>query len=1208
MLTSPRRYAGRIHPASHRIRCWLGILACLILATGCGDGFTDPDAVGDETPEASPDISDGAHNDGNPHVFFLPPMVANFDSAGSFDATLTPRVEVCPSDLTGCTGPAIASFPFGTDEADTRLIEDEALYQANWHTDQFSLDQSAYYRIRVLQASLELAFADVQVMETSARNAKTNETFALKDGRTLPIKVRIEEGAAGFAPAAAGSDDGNAAVEVPAGALEDYVELTVEPIDENNPPEPLPDDGTALPGTLYDFGPDGQTFDEPVELSLAIPAALPVGVVPESLHVYVAGANGWEPLPGSVDLANGVVTGLTSHFSNFAILPGQVTNCSSGGYGTLDSALAAVGPRGTIIVCAGTHDVDSVSVNKAVTIQGDTGTTPVIRTPPGARASLFVENMSSGSVRLRNLTFDNESPRDLTQSPALNTYSVYARTTYDSVEVDSVTFTALSSATGNIIAVGSTVPTARLMVQNSSFTGGVVGVNVVTGPNADVLDNVFSTHGLLAVQLVKTSALVTGNTMDSCGTAECIYAGGGANATIAHNLLSGAAAGADPIDHRTIWVATTATATIVGDSIDGCGSGQCIQVSDGATANVDSTQITVYESQGTRLGLIAVGSGSQLTATNSSIIGIDEDGNASTYATQYAAIQAEAGAVVTATGDSVTHTAIAFTAYTDPGGTPGVIQSARDNVVDSVGTAFNVVNGSSLTAGSNDVTSADYPIDVSGGYGTLNLRCNWWGAGTGPADVDSAIPLTLYRPWATAPVAQGGSSCVPTSLAVTVSVAPNASDPSDFGNLHDALSVVATGGTVTLGAGTFDADGVSVTKPVTIQGTSQAGSVVRTPSGSQAGLFVDGVTSGVVTLRNLTFDNESPRAPGLNTYSLYLLTTYDSVVVDSVAFTALSTATGNIAAVTSTVPAARLVAQHSSFNGGLVGVNVLNAPNVELLSNSFSSHGLFTMRLQNTSANVTGNTMDSCGTAECIYVAAGANATIAHNLLSGTAAGADSIGHRTIFVALGANATIRGDSIDGCGPGECIQVSGGASATVDSTHITLYESDSTRLGMTAYGTGSQITATNSSIIGVDQDGDSSTYATKYAAIQAEAGAVVTATGNTVKRTAIAFAALGNVGGPSGVIQSARDNVVDSVGLAFNVFNGSSITAGSNNVTNFGSPINIFGGYGTLNLQCNWWGADAAPASLDVSIPLAVYKPWAQMPVAGMSIASCSGGP
>lgn len=168
-------------------------LACLTL-TRCDTA--PPTAANPGRLLAS--ISDGAHSRGNPHFFFLPPMVSEPTVNGTFDGTLGPRVVICDWNGTDCVVPVLAEFTTttGPGSETVRLSAGEELYIVNWHTDQFNLNPSKLYRVRVLVGSTELGHADVKPVRTGGElnNVDTQELVPLLNGRTLPIKFRIELG------------------------------------------------------------------------------------------------------------------------------------------------------------------------------------------------------------------------------------------------------------------------------------------------------------------------------------------------------------------------------------------------------------------------------------------------------------------------------------------------------------------------------------------------------------------------------------------------------------------------------------------------------------------------------------------------------------------------------------------------------------------------------------------------------------------------------------------------------------------------------------------------------------------------------------------------------------------------------------------------------------------------------------------------------
>jgi len=73
---------------------------------------------------------------------------------------------------------------------------DGTQYQANWNTNDSNLNASCTYRISVIVGKQIEAFADVDVVASGSqlKRVDTQEYVPLLDGRTLPIKVRVEQG------------------------------------------------------------------------------------------------------------------------------------------------------------------------------------------------------------------------------------------------------------------------------------------------------------------------------------------------------------------------------------------------------------------------------------------------------------------------------------------------------------------------------------------------------------------------------------------------------------------------------------------------------------------------------------------------------------------------------------------------------------------------------------------------------------------------------------------------------------------------------------------------------------------------------------------------------------------------------------------------------------------------------------------------------
>lgn len=153
-------------------------------------------------------ISDGAHLGGNRNFFFLPPLVpdpsGNSDfEPDAFDAAAIPAVEICALAADACAPNQPEEFPVvftmagGPGSETIRLDVAAEHFIVNWNAGDFALNPALVYRIAVLVYGARVGYADVDVVSSGRelRNVNTNQYIGLVDGRTLPIKFRIERGA-----------------------------------------------------------------------------------------------------------------------------------------------------------------------------------------------------------------------------------------------------------------------------------------------------------------------------------------------------------------------------------------------------------------------------------------------------------------------------------------------------------------------------------------------------------------------------------------------------------------------------------------------------------------------------------------------------------------------------------------------------------------------------------------------------------------------------------------------------------------------------------------------------------------------------------------------------------------------------------------------------------------------------------------------------
>ncbi|WP_347488850.1 S-layer homology domain-containing protein [Desulfoscipio sp. XC116] len=103
---------------------------------------------------------------------------------------------------------------------------------------------------------------------------------------------------------------------LPGGSINSRV--TVEIYELSGPDSTIPDTHRQV-SSVYELGPDGLTFDNPVTLRIKIAG---YEGTPENLVIawYDAANDRWVPVPSVVDPANEEISGLITHFTNFAVL------------------------------------------------------------------------------------------------------------------------------------------------------------------------------------------------------------------------------------------------------------------------------------------------------------------------------------------------------------------------------------------------------------------------------------------------------------------------------------------------------------------------------------------------------------------------------------------------------------------------------------------------------------------------------------------------------------------------------------------------------------------------------------------------------------------------------------------------------------------------------------------------------------------------
>jgi len=176
----------------HLIVACLGLLA----ATGCQQVGPEP------APSRSGGalISDAAHGGGTAGFYWLPPMVAAPQVSGAFVAGLKPVVRIDELDAGLAFRRTLVTYTTTSGAGPEVVRAGEDHYIVNWQTNLFALDAGLVYRITVSLEGRELGFADVDTVGSGRelRNVDATQYVPVLDGRTLPIKFRIERAALGM--------------------------------------------------------------------------------------------------------------------------------------------------------------------------------------------------------------------------------------------------------------------------------------------------------------------------------------------------------------------------------------------------------------------------------------------------------------------------------------------------------------------------------------------------------------------------------------------------------------------------------------------------------------------------------------------------------------------------------------------------------------------------------------------------------------------------------------------------------------------------------------------------------------------------------------------------------------------------------------------------------------------------------------------------
>lgn len=167
----------------------VGVVVALALGAACANEQGSSEARVQQGGLHGSAISDQAHA-GHNGFFWLPPLVDAPTLEGSFDASQHPVVTIAPVSPAGAAPIATYTMTSGPGSETIRVDPTAQQYVVNWHTDAFTLEPGAIYRVSVLLGGDVAGFIDVDVLASQGqiKNVVTQEYAPLVDGKTLPIK------------------------------------------------------------------------------------------------------------------------------------------------------------------------------------------------------------------------------------------------------------------------------------------------------------------------------------------------------------------------------------------------------------------------------------------------------------------------------------------------------------------------------------------------------------------------------------------------------------------------------------------------------------------------------------------------------------------------------------------------------------------------------------------------------------------------------------------------------------------------------------------------------------------------------------------------------------------------------------------------------------------------------------------------------------
>src|SRR5712664_2384437 len=125
------------------------------------------------------------------------------------------------------------------------------------------------------------------------------------------------------------SADGVVTLVIPSGSVSQNTTITISATTA------FPSNPTVISRTVYEFGPSGTQFAQPVQIAIKYdPSGIPPGIQPTSLRLSKVSGSAWVEVPASnVDGTANTVSGFVTSFSTYGVTVGlSTTTCLSTGF------------------------------------------------------------------------------------------------------------------------------------------------------------------------------------------------------------------------------------------------------------------------------------------------------------------------------------------------------------------------------------------------------------------------------------------------------------------------------------------------------------------------------------------------------------------------------------------------------------------------------------------------------------------------------------------------------------------------------------------------------------------------------------------------------------------------------------------------------------------------------------------------------------